>query len=128
MLVTMFYILFFGLADFITYSLINKRENINSKLLGGFMIGLIVFVLLRTGIIDSNNLLSNKNLFVILQLVLSCVFINLMGKWSIRQTLKSRRLSEQVKNISVRGKTFVFTKFVYILVFIAQLFITMTSP
>src|SRR5690606_25057828 len=121
MLIIIFYILYFGLTDFITYSLINKRENINNKLLGGFVIGLIVLLLLHRGITDSNNILSNKNLFIILQLVLSCAFINLMGKLSIRQTLKSRRLSEQVKSISVKGKTFVFTKFVYLVVFIAQL-------
>lgn len=128
MLTIIFYILLFGLSDFIIYSLINKREYINAKLIFSFILGIIIILLLHTGVIYSNNLLSNKILFIVLEMLFTLVFVNISGNFLIDRTLKSQRLSEQDKTQSVKLLTLVFTKIIYIVIFISQVFLVAASP
>jgi hypothetical protein len=128
MLTIIFYILLFGLSDFIIYSLINKRKYINAKLIFSFTLGIIILLLLHTGVIYSNNLLSNKILFIVLEMLFTLVFVNISGNFLIDRTLKSQRLSEQDKTQSVKLLTLVFTKMIYIVIFIGQVFLATASP
>ena len=128
MLTIIFYILLFGLSDFIIYSLINKREYINAKLIFSFILGIIILLLLHTGVIYSSNLLSNKILFIVLEMLFTLVFLNIPGNFLIDRTLKSQRLSEQDKTQSVKLLNLVFTKMIYILIFISQVFLVTASP
>lgn len=127
MLIGIFYISMCGLANFIAYSLINKREYLNVKLISCFVIGIMILLLLHSGIIFPKIHLNNDIFLLVPQMVLISMVLNLFGKRSIRKTKNSKRLSDQVKSISVKMQTFIFTKAVYILLFITQIMIAMVD-
>jgi len=128
MLIIVFYVLFFCLIDFAIYCLLNKKEWLNRNLIGGAILGIIVLVLLQTGIIHFGPIIDNDNFLILIQTVFSCVLINLVGKILIKRASKSTRLTEQIKYINVKGQTFIFTKVIYVFIFGAQLFIIIANP
>jgi hypothetical protein len=72
--------------------------------------------------------LNNKNLFIIIELLLSAMFLNFLGILSIKQTTNSQKLTEYVKDMSIKIKKIIFTKAIYIVVFLAQVLIVISNP
>ncbi len=127
-MITLFYILFFGITNFTAHCLINNRKYLNRKHVFTLLIFFIIFMILQVTLEDALLPLNNKNLFIIIELLLSAMFLNFLGILSIKQTTNSQKLTEYVKDMSIKIKKIIFTKAIYIVVFLAQVLIVISNP
>jgi len=120
MFIKLIYILFIATADFLLYSVLNKTGKVSPKLLWSFVVIFLLVLLLHTGLFNLAFLMSFGHFLLVIQFLVELIIFHMVGKYYIKRTQTSTRLSPEVANFSIKMASFIFLKGIYILLFIVQ--------
>jgi len=122
------YFIFFGIIDVLFYLMMHKKIKTNWKIL--VSIGLIfgVILLLHSTLFVFTFLLPLKFLVACIELSFVALLFNTWGNFSIKRTLRSTRLREDVKAISAKMAFILFCQAPYAMVFYGQFIVLFNYP
>jgi hypothetical protein len=127
-MVIILYLMFFGTIDLLIYLLMNKVFEINWKLTSAISLMIAIAIIIHSSLFNFKSLMPLRLLLSCLEFSIGAIIIGIWGKFSIRRTMRSTRLSEKVKGISVKMGSYLFFKMPYILIFIVQCMIVFNYP
>jgi hypothetical protein len=120
MLLMIFYVLFFGVIDFIIYALFNQTLEIKPKLFIIYGCIFLFVIIIHNGLFDIKFLMPFRNLFNYILFSMLAIPFYYFGRYHINRIQKLDRISEDLKPRAYWGISFVFQKAPIVMIFIVQ--------
>jgi hypothetical protein len=120
-LIKVLYILFFGIADFMLYSVLHKTDKVKREILIYYGVFFLLISVLHTGIIRTSFLMPKENFFNCTMPLLLIVIAHFFGRFSIRMIDNpGNRASDELKDWFKKYWTFATMLMPYFLFFLVQ--------
>ncbi|MBS1527389.1 MAG: hypothetical protein JST19_17200 [Bacteroidetes bacterium] len=120
-LLVIFYILFFGCADFILFSLLHKKGWIGKQAVIGFVVFLVIVVFFHVGLFKINFLIPPEAFFQCVAYLLFITMMHFMALRSIRRMYNpGNRVNIGIKDMFAKYWRFVTMILPYFLFFFIQ--------
>jgi hypothetical protein len=124
-----FYILFFGSADLILYSLLHQKNWISKHLIFYYLFLVIVVSILHIGLFNISFLMSLKDFFTCLGYLLVILVTHFLGIVGTRRfNDPANRANGEIKNLIVGFWQFMTMTMPYFLLFLVQSLVALFFP